>query len=529
MEVIKAANEYLNLKWSFVPCNGKVPVKGVLVKDYMRRLPYTTEIDGWWKLWPDAGIGILTGQVSGITGIDIDPNADLDEFESLLPDGLEPPVCKTPRGGRHMYFKYVPGVKNGYIMKDVEVKGDGGKLTAPPTPGYEWIIPPGDNVPEMPEQLRALVMKSRPIATAPAGAKTPVALSEGSRNNTLFTTALHLFKGGMPAKEVAEVVYAMAAASQPPLDRGETRSIIKSAQDRAFTKEKNISVEVRKWVDNMDGYFSIVDLFRSMGIPEKDKQAVRQALHRMLKERVIMKWGEKSGVYRRLMTDCEEMDYLDAPTEGMDVKLPMGLEEYVLLFPGNIVVVAGASNAGKTTWLMNFAAMNQDKYPVHYFNSEMGGTELKIRLSHFEKPMPWKTKFYERSEKFSDVIVPGAINIIDYLEIAGEFYAIANTIREIHDKLGGGLCLIGLQKDVKSELGRGGAFGLEKPRLYLAMDHGRMRVVKAKNWKGLDNPNGFVIDFNLVHGAKFVPQSSWRRETYDEGKAREEKTKRLFR
>jgi len=62
-----------------------------------------------------------------------------------------------------------------------------------------------------------------------------------------------------------------------------------------------------------------------------------------------------------------------------------------------------------------------------------------------------------------------------------------------------------LQKKAGEELGRGGAFSLEKARLYLSMDSGELKVVKAKNWAlPGENPNGRVFHFKLVDGCKFL-------------------------
>ena len=93
-------------------------------------------------------------------------------------------------------------------------------------------------------------------------------------------------------------------------------------------------------------------------------------------------------------------------------------------------------------------------------------------------------------------------------------------IKGIHEKLKQGIAIIGLQKNegrydvrtgkwVDRDLGRGGALSIEKPRLYLSMGHGRIKVTKAKNWKGSKNPNGLVREFKLYSGSEFVPISSW--------------------
>jgi hypothetical protein len=146
----------------------------------------------------------------------------------------------------------------------------------------------------------------------------------------------------------------------------------------------------------------------------------------------------------------------------------------------------------------------------------MGGSELKKRLSLFPNTIPsqWQFKAWERSDNFSDVIKPGKsrINIIDFLEIHDEFYKVGGQLAEIHKKLKGAIAIVALQKNAGSDTGLGGFRGLEKPRLYLAMSPSKLKIVKAKNWKSSDNPNGKVIRFKVAQGCIFKPQGGWHRE-----------------
>ena len=60
-------------------------------------------------------------------------------------------------------------------------------------------------------------------------------------------------------------------------------------------------------------------------------------------------------------------------------------------------------------------------------------------------------------------------------------------------------------------MGRGGDMGLEKPKIYLAMDEGRITIIKCKEWRGNENPNGLSMTFKLVGGSKFSETSLWKR------------------
>jgi hypothetical protein len=115
---------------------------------------------------------------------------------------------------------------------------------------------------------------------------------------------------------------------------------------------------------------------------------------------------------------------------------------------------------------------------------------------------------YERSDNFPDVIKSGEgnLNIIDFLEVVDEFWKVASTIQKIHQKLNGALCVIGLQKNPHVDLGRGGAFSLEKARLYLSLDYQAAKIVSCKNFKQNDiiqgNPRGYTCKYTLVNGCR---------------------------
>jgi hypothetical protein len=159
--------------------------------------------------------------------------------------------------------------------------------------------------------------------------------------------------------------------------------------------------------------------------------------------------------------------------------------------------------------------MNMDKHEIHYFSSEMGLMEFRERIKYFKRPLAeWnkKMKFYERSDNFADVIRPNAINIIDFLEVHDEFYKVGAFIKEIFDSLRNGIAIIGLQKNPGTNTGLGGYRGLEKPRLYLTMDSGCLKIEKGKN---LVNPeskaDGMFIHYNLRKGTEFEIVGNWKR------------------
>jgi len=159
-----------------------------------------------------------------------------------------------------------------------------------------------------------------------------------------------------------------------------------------------------------------------------------------------------------------------------------------------------------SAFMYNLIRLNQDTHKIIYFNSESGKEEMKLRLSKFED-MPldsWKFKTYARSSNFPEAIHPDRLNIIDYYEMTDNFYQIGGEIRQIHERLKKGICVIALQKKRGAEFGRGGDFSREKARLYLTMEQGKLKIVDGKIWASDVNPNGIEFFFKLVGGSKFL-------------------------
>ena len=89
---------------------------------------------------------------------------------------------------------------------------------------------------------------------------------------------------------------------------------------------------------------------------------------------------------------------------------------------------------------------------------------------------------------------------------------IGKYLLDIHNKLKRGIAFIALQKPYGRDYARGGESSLDKPRLYLAMNPGQVKIISAKNRRGRESPNGLVLDFKLFNGSELYPQGFWRKE-----------------
>jgi hypothetical protein len=276
--------------------------------------------------------------------------------------------------------------------------------------------------------------------------------------------------------------------------------------------DKTLAKEIREWVLTTNGYFLTTDVYRELHLTTRDnkKKAVVYLL-RLVKEGLMEKCGERQGCYRLVDKEAEEIRWWEADTElPFKLEMPFDLHKQVKVLPKNVIVCAGATNAGKTAFLLNAARLNVDHAPVNYLFLEADGGELKERLGKFQEVGlcsldTWrKVHFRERSANFHQVIDPDGINIVDYLEMTGDFYRVGEEINAISKRLDKGVAFIGLQKKPGEDYGVGGHYSAFRSRLYLSMDEGRVKVVKAKIGLGNQKLKDRVFRFDLVQGSKFI-------------------------
>jgi hypothetical protein len=490
-----------------------------------------------WGQRPNAGIATPT---DGLTVLDFDAkHGGLDSKEDIDLKFGKLPTTRTHRtggGGLHYIYRNPNGsnIRNtvefgGY--KGVDLRANGGYIVLPPSlheSGNRYEVVDDSEIAMAPDWLLKIALSRKLSPTI--GIKTGQPIPHGQRNASLASLA-----GTMRRREMSQIAIEAALLEvnrtqcQPPLTDNEVRAIAESIakypvadgnnissinysptntrssseRDKSVTVSvtKPLSEQIEEWIkDTRGAWFSYDDIDREFGIQtatEKDNR--RQIMKRFRDAGTIESHPKKVKLFRYVNVTVRLVDFKSAGKRTpLAIRYPFGLENYFNTYPGNIIALAGASDAGKTGWLLNFIKMNQYGHSIFYQTSEMGREELASRLEKFDgiNLDEWNFTAEERSRDFADVIRPDCINITDYMELAGDFYAVADYLRQIHDRLACGICLVALQKKRGAELGRGGDFGLEKPRLYLSMDKGVLTIQKCKNWVNpMLNPNGlkFIV------------------------------------
>jgi hypothetical protein len=502
--------------------------------EYQKRHATKDEIKQWFAKWPKAMIGIVTGEKSGVLVVDCDSEAAYQKIQELLPDSFITCIAKTPRG-YHLYLIYPKGQTIGNaagIMPGVDVRGEGGYIIAPSSvnaegKSYSWM--PGLALGEVdmgtvPEALYkniniyiGNVAETQHKATN--GDNGDKILQQGHRDNDLFHAANCLIKGGCELHFTNQVLDILARNSNPPFPENEIKLKIDSALKRAERRERNIAAEVREWVLATTGHFLATTLHREATMATRQEmQAANTALRRLCEgpEPLLEKYGDTRGSYRRIDKSVEFMDFANADLENsVNLRLPMSLHLKTKFYPKAAIVIAGVSGMGKTLFCFNAIAENMGHFPIYYFNSEMGPEALKMKLSYFPIPISEWSKNMKVIDQWdfntiADKIQPDAFNVIDYLEPEGEkAFNIHGVISSIIRRLNKGTALIAIQKKPDAKMGTGGIYSIKAATLALALDWGKLEIVKNRFREADPLPSLNKINFEVHQGHKFVSQGGW--------------------
>ena len=261
MTTLKAALAYAARGWPVIPLhNPKGGVCSCRKKDCSSRGKHPRaehglndgskdpkQIARWWEKWPDANLGILTGQESGLLVLDVDGMDGKASLQTLtaahgsLPKTLCAKTGRTgtdgKRKGAHYYFRAPVGVpirnSAGILGKGLDIRADGGYVVAPPSlhPSgllYEWLAPEKP-LADIPPWMLAKLAGAKPAPVAQTPAAQGEVIADGGRNDALASLAGTMRRRGMTPEAIeAALMKENAARCEPPLGASEVRKIAHS-------------------------------------------------------------------------------------------------------------------------------------------------------------------------------------------------------------------------------------------------------------------------------------------------------------
>ncbi len=302
-DLLAAALEYAAKGWRVLPLhwptadgcscgqdcghNGKHP----LIRNWKKRATTNAQtIRAWWQRWPNANVGIATGEASGLLVLDIDGTAGAASIEQA--GGCPDTIRARTGNGMHCYFTHPAGQLPNAVRfaPGLDVRAEGGMIVAPPSlhasgRRYSWLSDPDAPLAPPPDWLLAAIDRAeQPLGDSPSqgggtAAYARAALhgeiaqltrsSPGERNNQLNRSAFNLgtlVQEGLLDADVVEAALEQAAWG---IGLGEDeihatiRSGLEAGQRKAVTSPRRIAQDAAPAVEKADNEIDLNSFNRS--------------------------------------------------------------------------------------------------------------------------------------------------------------------------------------------------------------------------------------------------------------------------
>lgn len=251
---LDAALAYAALGWAVFPLTpgSKKPMAGS--RGFKDATKDSELVRALWGMFPDANIGVATGEISGISVLDCDEKtwdakygitqtlAVLVKEHGTLP---QTPTQETWSGGKHAIFAYTPSASNaaGAYGRCLDGKNDGGYIVVPPSTvadegregAYTWLdgkSPFDCALAPMPAWLLERVQPSGTFrrVTGWKATKTIREIAGEARNNALTSLAGSMRRRDTSTEAVRAALLAENESFPEPLPVAEVETIVGSAE-----------------------------------------------------------------------------------------------------------------------------------------------------------------------------------------------------------------------------------------------------------------------------------------------------------
>ena len=236
-ETSRLALEYVDRGWSVLPVrpDEKRPYMGNWLQ-YTHQRATRQQVSSWFASLSGAGVGVVTGKVSGMVVLDVEADCPT-PVEDLLRRWPTRMVSRTGSGGYHLFYAYPHGVgrisNRVRIFEGADLRADGGFIVLPPTMHscgrrYEWVEQGAMGA--FPRELLDLQAQPRDregdgwIAEALRG------VGEGGRNDTCARLAGYFFKKGLERDIVEALLQEWNERNDPPMPAREVATTVRSIE-----------------------------------------------------------------------------------------------------------------------------------------------------------------------------------------------------------------------------------------------------------------------------------------------------------
>jgi hypothetical protein len=236
----KAALAYLDLGFNVMPLrpDNKKPYEEWLRLQKDRVEPY--EVDSWWLNYPNANVGIITGEISNLVVFDLDSH--LAEDHVTQHGTPRTPMARTSKG-LHIYFSYPSVLVGNKSDKKIgmDVRGEGGYVVAPPSVHesgfvYRWsdLHPWNTDIKGMYPWMLEFALAGSSAEPKERGWQCQLlyGVGQGGRNQAAASLAGRFLNKDLSEGEIVEILLMWNQRNSPPLPESEVERTVMSMAAR---------------------------------------------------------------------------------------------------------------------------------------------------------------------------------------------------------------------------------------------------------------------------------------------------------
>jgi hypothetical protein len=450
-DIYPELDTYKKYEWSLIPIakNGKIPLeKGWTESEHKEKSE--------WLNWAEQGLnlGIRTGEVSGITVIDVDlkiaPTGELEEIYKLL--AATKTLKQNSPKGVHFIFKYDKDLKQTSKIGNVtiDIRNDGGQVLCSPSKinnlNYSWVNL-GSDIKDVSPELKSKLLESmkadlgRSEKMSPEMSQiinNPIELKgnnlEGQCNDTFVCFGGVLIKMGLSIDIVKGILFYLNKNwLKNPMPTNVIEAMLGSLEGYRGTEDQTQEKSIYDACQIIQTDISAKDIIDHVFPGDNKKRAiVDKYLAKLHKEGKLSRRGR--GRY-----DCKQavewVNELQEQSKEINYKIPY-FDDVAYFRNGDIILIGAPTGKGKTTIAINFIKqMKVQGIIPFYLSLEAGSRHEKtanlLGLTQKDYYIPKETV----TNPLQIEIEPNSFSIIDWLYMGDDFAQTQAVFKHLNDEM----------------------------------------------------------------------------------------------
>ena len=241
---------------------------------------------------------------------------------------------------------------------------------------------------------------------------------------------------------------------------------VKTADGQKIEKPKT-AIVMELFEEFPKTWFSHYEIREQTGLQADN---IRAILQKKRNAGILITDGKK----HRLKPPSRVVDPFKISANAFDLKFPLSVHDFAVISQGDVAIVSGWKNCGKTAFLMDTALLNSEMGVNANFifteNVRKVGRRY-LQWGYTEDDIKKRITFVDcRDRDYASIIERDCLNIIDYYNPpGGEYHRTAADIENMAKDLGAGVLIIGIQHARNAEMPRGGELSQELSQLTIVL------------------------------------------------------------